>query len=376
MKKILIAYASAGAGHKKAAEAVYKALLENKDCNAKIICIDILDYSNLFFKISYKRVYIFLIKYFPKIWGFFYALLNKRFFFVIISPFRRLINFINTRKFLVFVDKEKFDLIISTHFMITEVIGRHKQKGRTRARLINIITDFKPHLFWISKQVDSYIVASDLTYSELLKVNVDSFKIKIMGIPIDKEFGLNEPKHQIRKRLGLLTDKFTVLIMGGGYGIGPISKIVNFLNKSKIDFQMIVICGYNKKLYNALEEEKKRCEKLSLIICYSENVDKILSASDIMISKTGGLAVSEALAKGVPIIALNPIPGQEKRNCEFLIENGLGFVVNNLRQMISRVEELIIDKDRLLEIRRKSIMISKPDAAADIAEYVIGELKI
>ncbi|MFH1645938.1 MAG: glycosyltransferase [Candidatus Omnitrophota bacterium] len=376
MKKILIAYASAGAGHKKAAEAVYKALLEKNNDNAKVTCIDTLDYSNLFFKFSYRGVYIFLISRFPKLWGFFYNLLNNRIFFTLNSPFRRFFNFLNTKKLLKFVDKEKFDLIISTHFMATEVIGRHKQKGKTSAKLVNIITDFKPHLFWVSKYVDSYIVASDVTYSELLKIDVDLSKVKVMGIPIDKKFGLKEPKSNVRQRLGLSADKFTVLVMGGGYGIGPIAKTVESLQASEADFQMIVVCGHNKKLCDKLEEDKRRSQKPCLIVGYSDDVDEMLSASDIMLSKAGGLAVSEALAKGVPIVALNPIPGQEKRNADFIVENGLGFVVSNFEQLKTCVEKLIIDKDRLLEIKRKSIMISSPDSAATIAEYVLEELKM
>ena len=368
MKKVLITYASAGDGHKKAAEAIYKSFLECK--GAEVISIDALNYTTRFFKFFYKRTYIVMIKRFPWLWGFFYQVLNNRFFFIIAYPFRAIVNHINSKKLREFLIRENFDIIISTHFFAPYVISRLKDQGKISARLINMVTDYRLHLFWIEKNVDKYIVAAESTKQDFLKRGIDKDKIIVLGIPVRKQFANISSQADARSTLGLAEDKFTILIMRGGLGVGPIKDILLYLQRLDIDFQVIAVCGHNDMLKQELKLVAENSVKSIKIIGFSHNVAVLMAASDIMISKAGGITVSESLSVGLPIISINPIPGQETGNADFLIKNKIGFMAKDLNEI-----NIIIDKFYRLPDERDKLKnnikdTGRPYAAEDIVKLV------
>jgi len=188
MKKVLIIYASAGDGHKKSAEAIYDSFLKSKDKDIKVHLVNALDHATGFFKISYEIIYLLLIKYMPRLWGFFYHMLNNRFFYTLSRPFRRAINALNSGGLKKFLLKEDFDVIISTHFFATEVISVLKGKGILSAPLLTVLTDYRPHLFWIAENVDLYTVAATSTKNEFAERGVEKEKIVVTGIPMHNKF--------------------------------------------------------------------------------------------------------------------------------------------------------------------------------------------
>lgn len=375
MKKILVIYASAGDGHKKAAEAVYNAFSEIKDPAIKATLIDSLNYTNRFFKYCYKVGYMFLIKYLPTLWGFFYYILDNRFFYILSRPFRRAVNAFNTRRLISFILDEKFDLAVSTHFLGTEVICHLKNKGILSLPLVNIITDFKPHLFWQSEGVDYYVVGAESTKEALMARGVAEDRIKTLGIPIRKRFKRLLIREEVRKKLRLSPDKFTILVIGGGFGFGPIEKVVLELQGLDIDSQIIVVCGHNERLLNRLNSLKSQFMKPTRVFGFCMNIDEIMSGSDIMVSKVGGMAAAEALAKALPVLSVNPIPGQEMRNATFLFDNGVGFRIKRFAELNRVIQEFFLHPENLSQVKHHMQNLARPHAADDIAKLAVGMIK-
>jgi processive 1,2-diacylglycerol beta-glucosyltransferase len=366
MIKVLITYASAGDGHKKAAEAIYESFINSKYIRAKAVLVDALDYSTPFFSFGYKKAYEIMIKYIPCLWGFFYHILNNRFFFAIATPFRRFSNGLNSRKLEEFILKEDFDLILSTHFFAPEVISYLKGQGLSKVRLWSIVTDFQPHRFWIAKNIDRYFVASDITKKGFIEMGISGDKIAVSGIPIGGKFSNLSAKEQARSRIGLAEDKFTVLLMGGGLGVGPIENIFSGLEKLDFDFQIIAVCGRNESLFKRIGHLSTISDKKTLVYGFSNQIDILMASSDIMISKTGGATVSESLAVGLPMIIIRPIPGQEAGNAKFLCDNGVGFKVKRPEQVNGIIAGFFQSKDYINRLKNSISRLGKPHAAEDI----------
>ena len=374
MKKILVVYGSAGEGHKKAAIAIYEQLRRLCGPDTQITLIDSLDYTNRFFKFAYKMGYIFLVKYVPTLWGFFYYLLDNRLFFLLNQPFRRLTNGLNSRKLVNFLKKENFEICVSTHFLATEVITHLKKRGEIDINLITVVTDYKSHLFWLSKYVDSYIVAAEDTKQDLISRGIEKDKIKVFGIPIDNKFSVEKSKEKIIQKLKAGKHKFTILVMGGGFGVGPIKEIVMQIQPLNIDCQVLVVCGHNKTLFEELSAMKARFTKPTLIYGFCNNMDEIMCLADIMVSKVGGMASSESLVSQLPIIAIAPIPGQEMRNAKFMLDNGVGFRIKRPKEVVAIVSGLTSNESEFLKIKEKIAELAKPKAAEDIARFTLQQL--
>ena len=374
MKKILIIYASAGDGHKKAAEALYRQF-QDVASDAEVVFIDSLNYTTRFFKFFYKRIYIILIKYIPWLWGCFYYMLNNRFFFLVAKPFRILVNKANSKKLINFLIKEQFDIIISTHFFAPEVISRFKGRHPLSALLINVVTDFKAHLYWIAKHVDRYVVAAESVRQGFVNQGVDVEKIVVSGIPVRKRFSIPVSREKAREALNLPPDKFTILVMGGGLGVGPIKEVVSNLQRLDFDCQIIVVCGHNNLLVRDLEAMANTFIKKTHIKGFCHNIDMLMAASEVMVSKAGGITVSESLARGLPIICIKPIPGQESGNAEFLSDHKVGFWLKNHLEINNTIKKLFYSTHDTEELRSEILSLARPDSAKEIADLAIGMIR-
>jgi processive 1,2-diacylglycerol beta-glucosyltransferase len=329
MNKILILYATAGIGHKKAAFAVKEAFDKIKRSN--VLLKDSLDYTNPFFKASYNSIYLALVRYFPTLWGLFYYCLDNPLIYAVVRPIRRLTNHVNSKKLVKFLLAEEPETIIVTHFFALEVIAHLKKKGILKnSRLVTVITDYKSHTFWLSGYVDSYIVGSGYTREDLLKRGIPDARIKAFGIPCSKQFSEKRDKRALRSKIGFAADKKTIFILGGGFGVGPIKRIVFYLDKLEEDFQCIVVCGYNKKLYDSLVKITQGAKHTFKIYGFVDNVDELMGLSDALISKSGGISVTEALNASLPMVVIDPIPGQEMK---LLDSDKLDILKNNIKKI-------------------------------------------
>jgi processive 1,2-diacylglycerol beta-glucosyltransferase len=359
MNKILIAYGSAGAGHRKAAEAIYNYFKE-KSPSADVLLVDILQKSNPIFKNIYVNGYYFLVNYAPWLWGFLFWVTSIGYLRFITYPFILLLNRANTRGFARFLIEQQPEVIVSTHFLPPEIASYLKAKQKIKSRIITVITDFGVHPFWISKGTDTYIVASSLTKKTLQRMGIKEENISDFGIPVDAKFIQPIEKHAVCKKLGLFEGRITVLITTGSFGIGPVEKIVDELYTH---IQIIVICAHNKALYNNL---KKKNYPNVAVFGFVDNIQECMAASDIVIAKPGGLTTSEILCMELAPVFICPIAGQETYNMKVLDEYGIGKYAKNQRQ----VKEIILDykahPDTLLKIKERIKNIKKPAAVEDI----------
>ena len=370
--KILIAHAYAGIGHKKAAEAIGKALL---DSGAQVEVVDTLDYTNSFFKFSYPRVYLFLINRAPFLWGCLYYFFDFRLADFLCAPVRRFFHDLQAARFIRFVIEKKPDVIVCTHFLPAEVVSALKKKNLFNGRLITVITDFLPHSFWLARESDYFIGAIEKTKRGLMRRGIEEERVKILGIPADPVFSISKGRKAMIEKLGLRENCFNLLIMGGGFGTGPVKGIVNTLSDLgsgvKNGLQIIVICGKNKGLLEDLNKIGASSGIKISAFGYMNNVDEFMEASDLIITKSGGLTVSESLSKKLPMIIIQPIPGQETGNCKILEGYGVAVRANTVGQVVDHVRRFLAAPEKIIGMKARINLLAYPDAAKDIADLVV-----
>ncbi|MDD3374994.1 MAG: glycosyltransferase [Candidatus Omnitrophica bacterium] len=359
--KILLIHASAGAGHQKAAEAIYTSVKKHTDFNVQLV--DALDYTNSFYKKIYRKTYALLISKCPKAWGFFFWLADIRFLLRVVQGLRRFFNAINAQKLHQFLKKENFDYIISTHFFPNEVAAFLKRRGEITSKIICGVTDYDAHSIWVSQGVDRYCVACEHTKKTLVSLGVRSEEILITGIPTDEKFSQEYDRASLCDKLGLKKDIFTVLIATGSFGIGPIEEIIASLS----GFQRVVVCGHNKSLFNRLLKTK---DDLTKVYGFIDNMNEFMAVSDAMVTKPGGLSISEALVTGLVLIFFSAIPGQETNNIKVLKEYGVGVSGVTILEMAEEIKTL----NASLEYRAKAMAnikkLARPSASCDIINLI------
>ena len=360
--KILIIYATAGAGHRRAAEALAQ---EFEKTDHQVTLVDCLDYTSSLYKVSYSKGYTFLVSKIPWLWAFAFGLLDLPFMSPVMRFSRRLQNIFNTKKLENYLIEEKFDYIFSTHFLTNEVAGYLKIKGKIGSHIVSIVTDFDVHRIWLAKGVDTYCVASDWTKKKLAILDIPDENIVVTGIPTDEKFTRHDDIAALKRKLGLDDDLFTVLIATGSFGFGPIEKIIQLLP----GMQIIVVCGHNKALYERLSKKPKDLVKVCGLV---NNMDELMAVSDAMITKPGGLSISEALVSGLPMIFFNAIPGQETNNIKVLKEYGIGISNCPIEEMAKVLNGLRISEEDLQEAKENIKKLAQPDAAGNIVNLVSG----
>jgi processive 1,2-diacylglycerol beta-glucosyltransferase len=374
--KILITYAYAGVGHKKAAMAIEKALVQIGDPGLEVKNIDVLDYTNSFFKASYPGVYLFMINNTPTLWGLFYYLLDARVVDFFMAPVRRFLHKLNSKKFIEFIKSEKPDVVVSTHFLPSEIVSGLKDRGEFKGKLVNVVTDFISHSFWMARSSDYFIGAIQRTKNDLLNRGVPEEKIKIFGIPCDPIFSISKGRETLMKQLGVEPGLFNVLIMSGGFGTGPMKEIISKINGMSPDIrdkmQLIAICGKNEALFQELNKIADSLKVKVKAFGYMNNVDEFMEVSDMIITKPGGLTISEALSKTLPMIIVQPILGQETRNCRILTGYGTAVKAKNTRQVCKFIKEFASCPEKMIGARTRIKLLRYPDAAKNIAEFIIS----
>jgi processive 1,2-diacylglycerol beta-glucosyltransferase len=366
--KTLIVYAKAGAGHRRAAEAVYDAF-KRRGQDKDTVLIDCLDYTQNWFKSFYPSSYIFLVRFLSPVWAAIYYGLENRAFYSLIKPFRQLNNQLVAQRFKQFLKKERPQVVISTQFFASNVVAGLKRKKEIDSTLISVVTDFGAHTFWESEEVDIFVVASEDTKRDLIQRRIPPEKIHVLGIPIEAPpKGLN--KVQLRKEIGLKQDLFTILLVGGGFGVGPIKELVFSLDKLSADIkdkvQLLVVCSRNQKLLQQMKEITPKISINNKLFGFVSDLYMMMLASDVIISKSGGLTTSESLASGLPMLIISPIPGQETKNCDLLVKNGAAVRIDQPRQARNIVERLLKMPAKLEKMHQNAVTLARPNSADDV----------
>ena len=366
---ILILSASTGGGHMRASKAIEGYMTQkNKDINVKIV--DSLLYISPILNKTVTGGYVYLATKTPKLYGKLYDLTNKDHKF---ANFVTRLNNIFANKLLPLIDEFRPDIIITTHPFPTEMVSRLKSKKEINIPLICIMTDYAPHKAWISDKVDAYIVANDDMVTKMIAEGVDSRCIYPYGIPVDEVFFEEKEKQLVIEELGLDKNLPTILMMAGSFGVSNVFDVYENIIDIDLDFQIILVTGRNQKLYNHFEEVIGSSPKKTKLIYFTDEINKFMQASDIIITKPGGLTVTEALACNIPMAVFNAIPGQEEENAEFLLKHNMAVRISDGNSCRAAIVELLKDSEKLEDMKEACKSFDKNDSTKNIF-LLINEL--
>jgi len=361
--KVLVTYITAGAGHRKVAEAVHGYLKENrKDLTLELV--DLLPYANPFMRFCYNSGYPFLVHYATWLWGFFFWITESKLTRWLSRAGSRITNYLSCHKFIQYLQNNDYDYIISTHFLNSELISDLKLKNKIKSKLITVITDFGVHPFWVSKGTDLYIAGSKATKDKLLALGVDQAMIQDSGIPFSPKFVKSHNRTEVAAKLGIKPDMFTVLLMTGSFGLGPLEKIAESICA---DVQVLVVCANNKTLYNRLNKKNLNNVK---VFGFINNADEVMAVSDVIITKPGGSSIVELINMGLFPVFICAIPGQERENILALTSCNVGYAPKNIKEIKSIVLDLKDNPAKLQELRNNIAAVAKPFACRELANVI------
>lgn len=370
LRKVLILSASAGAGHLRAAQAIERAFL-SMEAAQEVRHIDVLEYTNKLFRNFYSKTYIEMVNVMPEALGWLYDYLDKPW-----KNERRRLTFdkLNTRPFVKLLEQEQPDMVVCTHFLPAEIISWLKVKERIRTRQAIVVTDLDVHAMWLVHHVEHYFVALQETRVHLQQLGISPEKVTVSGIPVDPIFAEKKDKRTMRRKHGLKEDRTTILISAGGFGVGPIEHLVQSLLDLHHPAQIVAVCGRSQELKARLDRiaARRLPQQLSLQVTgYTTEMDEYMAAADLMVGKPGGLTTSEALAKGLVFVIVNPIPGQEERNADHLLEEGAAIRCNNLPVLAYKIDQLLDDAPRLKAMQANVRRLARPHAAQTIVNTLL-----
>lgn len=378
MKKILIFYGSYGGGHLSAAKSISKYLEETYGKKIEVQTVDCIEYINKYINKVSTEAYKELAKKAPWAWKHVYKNSQNGALSHISTTTNKLMSY----KLNLLIQEFKPDLIISTHPFSTQMCAVLKKRKKIDCKLATILTDFHIHAQWLvlSQYVDYFFVSNEQMKLDMIEENVDKNKIFITGIPVSENFTKEYDKLEIYKEFGLSPDKQTVLFFAGGeFGLGRDTtyRVLKTLIRLFKDLQVIAISGKNKKMNTKFKElvELTNSSDRIKVLEYTNKVPELMSIVLGVITKPGGLTVTECLVSGLPMVIMNPIPGQEEENAEFLVNNGIAIWLKNGENIARSLKNLSRNPDKLKEMGENAKKLSKPYATADISRILITELE-
>ncbi len=369
--KIMLLHASAGAGHKRAAEALASAFrLLRPDAETRIC--DILDFTPALFRKTYADGYLDLVRKMPELWGYIYSQTDRNAHVPWRREVRSVFNKISTVKFQKVYRQFDPDIVVCTHFMPLQLLTTGALHENRFARVFCQVTDFAVHALWIFEGVETYYVAIEEARRHLIRAGQSPDRVKALGIPIDPVFETCLSRTEALTRLDLPADLPAVLILSGGCGIGPTLELIRSFEREKPFCRLLVVAGSNEQLRHDAEELAARIETPVSVYGFVRNIDVMMDACELIVTKPGGLTSSEALAKSKPMLIVNPIPGQEQRNCEVLLESGAAARLFEVDDACHKIRTLLSDPPRLQRMSRSARDLSRPSAARTIAADILS----
>jgi processive 1,2-diacylglycerol beta-glucosyltransferase len=361
-------YISEVSGHHSATLAIEKAI-KILSPQTEVLNINGFNYTNPISEKIVNKLYLGIIKKTPGIWDYLYdnPAVHKK-----IENIKEAIHRYNASKLKTLFDKFRPDAVACTQAFPCGMVADFKKIYSSALPLVAVLTDYVPHSYWVYDSIDHYITPSAEVMQRLIDKGVDPSRINPLGIPFDPKFNQPVNKQQVFKKYKLNPELPTILIMGGGQGIGPIKTAVSSLDRSKLDFQEIVITGVNKKLYRQIKRKLKHFKKKVLLLGFVDNIEELMSISNIIVTKPGGITTAEALTKALPMVIIKPIPGQEESNTEYLMGKGAAVKVDNPKNTKEAVEELLSEPQKAKYISECCERISKPNAGLDIAHLLLN----
>jgi processive 1,2-diacylglycerol beta-glucosyltransferase len=366
--RILIATVTAGAGHLAAAAALDEAwrALRPEDV------VDRVDLGKFFSPLHRKIVsdgYVKLVNHAPELWGMMFAKTDKPKMAGALNRVRKLFPSNSRARFGRYLKQFKPDVVLCTHYFPLDTLNHLRSKhGGPRPMAVSVVTDFEAHALWMDACVDLYCVAAEETKARLVARGAVPEDVVVTGIPISAKFSVKQDAKAVRKTLGLRDDLPVLLVPSGGFGMGPVGAILAELDKVERPFQTVVVTGRNEELRRELAAQDRKHP--THVLGFVTNMNELMAVADLIITKPGGLTSSEALAMGKPLFILNPIPGQEAANSDFLLEHGAAAKANRVEDLPYRIEQLLGTK-KLAEMGRAAKALGRPEAASDVCREVV-----
>jgi len=372
--KILVATVTAGAGHLQAASALEEAwrALRPKDGIRKL---DILDFTPRLYRKVYAEGYLRVVERAPELYAYLFKKTDDPARVRKLTRLRRALARAAAGPFLEEVRRWRPSVVLCPHFLPLELLGGLAEKtpeGAARPLAVCVVTDFEAHALWLEPCVDLYCVAAEETKARLVARGVPPERILATGIPVSSKFSRKPDARALRRRLGLRGDLPLVLVLGGGFGVGPVTEALAHIDKARKPLQTLVVAGRNESLRRRLSSQDRRHP--SKVLGFVSNMHELMSASDLIVSKPGGMTSSEALALGRPLCVIDPIPGQEAANSDFLLEHGAAVKVNRIEDLPFRLDKLL-GSAALAAMARRAAALGRPQAARDVCRAALRRLK-
>jgi len=391
--RVLIATVTAGGGHLAAAAALEEAWRSRRPDDT-VERIDLITFFSPLHKKIYTTGYVKLVERAPELWGMLFDKTDNPKVVRRLAKLSRAFPGSSRKKFVRYLKQFKPDAVLCTHFAPLEILGslqtseggvprrlnRIEKMGARGTRpsenwkppfVVSVVTDFEAHALWMDACVDLYCVAAEETRARLLARGVPPENTVVTGIPIAAKFSPEPDARIVRKTLGLRDKLPVLLVLSGGFGMGPVAEILAELDKAPQPFQTVVVTGRNEKLRRDLASRTRRHP--TQVLGFATNMHELMAVAYLIITKPGGLTVSEALALGKPLFILNPIPGQEAANSDFLLEHGAAAKVNRVEDLPFRIEQLLGSK-RLAEMAKAAKALGHPQSAITVCREVVKRL--
>ncbi len=366
--RVLIATVTAGAGHLAAAAALEEAWRALRPDDV----VDQVDLGKFFSPLHRKIVsdgYVQLVNHAPELWGMMFAKTDRPKTAQLLNRVRNMFPSNSRVRFGRYVKQFRPEAVLCTHYFPLETLSHlRRRRGGPRPMAVSVVTDFEAHALWMDACVDLYCVAAEETKARLVARGVAEESVVVTGIPISARFSAGLDAKAVRKTLGLRDDLPVLLVPSGGFGIGPVEQILVELDKVDRPFQSVVVTGRNQELRQKLAAQDRTHP--TRVLGLVTNMHELMAVADVIITKPGGLTSSEALAMGKPLCILNPIPGQEAANSDFLLEHGAAMKVNRVEDLPYRIYKLLGSR-KLVEMGRAAKAVGRPYAAREIVKEVV-----
>lgn len=375
-RKVILLYASAGAGHRSACEAIKQSLLE-LESNLDLKMIDILDYLPRLFSQIYAGGYLVVVSKYPMLWYFMYETGSDISHFRPYNIWNRMVWSFLFQTLFRFLRKENPDLIISAHFHASWAAGVYKSRYNPQCVVSSVVTDYGVHPVWVTPLQDYIFVATEQLKAELLPFSnyLGTEKIIPVGIPIKAQFGKRWNRAELRTKFKLDSDRHTILILGGMFGSESIKDILFWLSGSTVPLQIIIVAGKHYPITESIKERLVAKNIKYQLYGYIDFMDELMAVADLAITKAGALTTTECLASGLPLVVYRPYPGQEVRNCDYFLEQGVAVRVDQLSGLCYKIDSILTSPERLAKMREKAVATTNCDSAAKIAGILLDAVQ-
>lgn len=374
MKNILILYASYGGGHLSAAKSIQKYLDENYS-NINVEIIDCIEYINKVLNKVTTGAYREMAKKLPILWGKVYSDSQSG----LLGHVSSRTNKIMAIKLKNLINEKQPEIVISTHPFGSQMISYLKRKQKVNCKLATILTDFASHEQWLigHEYTDFFFISNENMKKELIDFGVDERKIHVTGIPMSDRFSKQFNKNEIYNLFDLDINKKVILFFGGGeFGLGKEKtlKIFQSLIINSLDYQIVAISGKNEKMKESFENmvDELHLSKKVKVLGFTDKVPELMHISSFVVTKPGGLTTTESLASHLPIIIINPIPGQEEENAKFLEEHGVGIWIKNEDNLDEIWNNLLSDNSTLEKMKKNTTILAKPNSTKNICDILVN----